>query len=98
MFKLSVHFALPALLLFAGAAGAQTKHVVATDTTAALYEKCTTVGSDEYDGRQCIAFRAAADKEIATCMSGGAANSHGYRALHLRCADAQARRFSNPAD
>ena len=98
MLKLSVHFVLPALLLFAAAAGAQTKHVVATDTPAALYEKCTTVGSDEYDGRQCIAFRAAADKEIATCMSGGAANSHGYRALHFICADAQVRRFSNPAD
>lgn len=89
----------PALLLFAGAAAAQTQHVAATDTPAALYDKCTTVGSDDYDGRQCTAFRAAAVEEIAACMSGGAANSsHSYRALRLRCVEQQAVRFTNPVD
>lgn len=94
MLKSSVHFLLPALLLASGTADAQTKHVVKTDGPAALYAKCTTVGSDEYDGRQCTAFRAAAEKEIATCMSKGAANSHGYRALRLRCLEQQVERFT----
>jgi hypothetical protein len=89
----------PALLLFAGAAAAQTQHVVETDSPAALHDKCTTVGSDDYDGRQCTAFRAAAVEEIAACMSGGAANSsHSYRALRLRCVEQQAVRFTNPVD
>jgi hypothetical protein len=89
----------PALLLFSGAATAQTQHVVATDSPAALYDKCTTVGSDDYDGRQCAAFRAAVAEEIAACMGGGAANSsHGYRALRLRCVEQQAVRFTNPVD
>jgi hypothetical protein len=89
----------PALVLFAGAAAAQTQHVVATDSPAALYGKCTTVGSDDYDGSRCTAFRAAAHEEIAACMSGGAANSsHGYRALRLRCVERQTVRFTNPVE
>ncbi|MFM7446002.1 MAG: hypothetical protein ACKO2N_19230 [Tabrizicola sp.] len=98
MFKLSVHFVLPALLLFAGAATAQTQHVVANDAPAQLYVKCTTAGSDEYDGRQCIAFRAAANREISACMSRGAANSHGYRALRLKCVEQQAAQFTDQVD
>lgn len=98
MIKLSVLFVLPALLLGTGGAEAQTRHVVASDAPAQLFEKCTTVGSDEYDGRQCIAFRAAADREIAACMSKGAMSSHGYRALRLRCADEQALRFTDLVD
>lgn len=98
MFKLSARMILPAMLLMTGGAGAQTQHVVKTDAPAALYMKCTTVGSEEYDSNQCNSFRAAADKEIAACMSGGAANSHGYRALRLRCAEALARRFTESAD
>ena len=98
MFKLSVHFMLPAVLLVAAAAEAQTQHVVANDAPAALYVKCTTVGSEEYDSRQCTAFRAAADREISACMSGGATNSHGYRALRLRCVEQQAVRFTDPVD
>lgn len=97
MLKLSVHLMLPALLLVGGPAGAQTRHAVENDAPAVLFAKCTTVGSEEYDGRQCIAFRDAADKEIAACMSKGASNSHGYRALRLRCVEDQARRFADPA-
>ena len=89
---------LPAFLLGVGAAKAQTQHVVTNDDPAALYAKCTTVGSDDYGSRQCVAFRDAANREISACMSKGAANSHGYRALHLLCADAQARRFAPLAD
>ncbi len=98
MFKLSVHFVLPALLLVAGAAEAQTQHGVASDGPAQLYVKCSTVGSDEHDSRQCIAFRAAANREISVCMNKGAANSHGYRALRLRCVEQQAVRFTDPVD
>ena len=98
MFKLSLHFMLPALLLVAGAAEAQKQHVVANNAPAELYVKCTTVGSDEYDGSQCVAFRAAAVLEISACMSGGAANSHGYRALRLKCVEQQAVRFTDPVD
>ena len=98
MFKLSVHFMLPAVLLVAGAAEAQTQHVVANDGPAQLYVKCTTAGSEDYDGRQCVAFRAAADREISDCMSGGATGSHGYRALRLKCVEQQAVRFTDPVD
>lgn len=98
MFKLSIHLMLPAVLLVAGAADAQTQHVVANDAPSALYVKCTTVGSEEYDGRQCTAFRAAADREISTCMSGGATGSHGYRALRLKCVEQQALRFTDAVD
>ena len=98
MFKLSAHFVLAAVLLVGGAADAQTQHVVANDAPAALYVKCTTVGSEEYDGRQCMAFRAAADREISDCMSGGATGSHGYRALRLRCVEQQAVRFTDAVD
>ncbi len=97
MFRVAVHFVLPAVLLLTGAAGAQTRHVVETDAPAALYVKCTTVGAEGYGGHQCITFRAAAKREIAACMSEGAASSHGYRALRLRCVDAQDQRFTNPA-
>jgi uncharacterized protein (DUF1778 family) len=95
MFKLSAHFMLPVVLLLSGPAGAQTGHVVDSDAPARLYAKCTTVGTKEYNGRQCIAFRTAANQEIADCMSKGAANSHGYRALRVICADEQARRFTS---
>jgi hypothetical protein len=98
MFKLPVHFALPAMLLLAGPAAAQMQHVIANDAPAQLYAKCTTAGSDEYDGRQCIAFRAAANEEISTCMSRGAATSHGYRALRLKCVEQQAARFIEQVD
>jgi hypothetical protein len=98
MFKLSIHFMLPALLLVAGAAEAQTQDGVARDDPAQLYVKCSTVGSDEHDSRQCIAFRAAANREISACMSGGGANSHGYRALRLRCVEQQAVRLTDPVD
>ena len=99
MFKLSLHFMLPALLLVAGAAEAQKQHVVANNAPAELYVKCTTVGSDEYDGSQCVAFRAAAVLEISACMSGGAANSsHSYRALRLRCVEQQTVRFTGPVE
>ncbi len=98
MFKLSIHFLLPAALLVAGAASAQMQHVVANDTPAMLHAKCTTVGSEDYDSRQCTAFRAAADREIAACMSGGATGSHGYRALRLKCVEQQAVRFTDPVE
>jgi hypothetical protein len=77
MFRFSVHFVLPAVLLFAGAAGAQTQHVVETDAPAALDVKRTTVGSEGYDGHQCVTFWAAARPEIAACMSEGAVSGHG---------------------
>lgn len=98
MFKFSVTFLVPAVLLGAGATQAQTQHVFANDAPAALYAKCTTVGSDEYDGRQCIAFRAGANREISACMNGGATNSHSYRALRLRCVEQQTTRFEDPVD
>jgi hypothetical protein len=97
MFRVVVHFALPAVLLLAGAAAAQSRQAVESDAPAALYVKCTTVGSEGYGSHQCITFRAAAKQEIAACMSEGATSSHGFRALRLRCVDAQDQRFTTPA-
>jgi len=96
MFKFANYALMPALVLFAGAAEARPRQVDTTDSPAELYVKCTTVGSKDYDGHQCTAFRAAAHEEISACMSQGATSSQGYRALRLKCVEQQVLRFTNP--
>lgn len=94
MFKLALYALMPAVVL--SAAAAEARHREAVDSPSQLYVKCTTVGTDDYAGRQCTAFRAALNQEIAACMTQGATGSHSYRALRLRCVDLQRQRFTNP--
>ncbi len=94
MFKLALFALLPAVAL--QSAAAEARHREAVDSPVQLYVKCTTVGSEDYGGGQCTAFRAAMNKEITACMNQGANSSQGYRALRLRCVDQQRQRFTGP--
>lgn len=96
MFKFAVYALMPAVVVLAGVAEARPRQVETNDSPAELYVKCTTVGSKDYDGRQCATFRAAAHEEISACMSQGATDSQGYRALRLKCVAQQVRRITNP--
>ncbi|MFN5996555.1 MAG: hypothetical protein ACK47C_05815 [Paracoccaceae bacterium] len=96
MFKFAIHALMPAVVVLAGVAEARPRQVDTSDSPAELYVKCTTVGSKDYDGHQCTTFRAAAHEEISACMSQGATNSQGYRALRLKCVELQVLRFTDP--
>ena len=98
MLKSAIHALLSVLMLSASAADAGRERVSKNSSPEQLYVECTTVGSKEYLGRQCLAFRAAANKEVAACMQQGASDMQGYRVRYLICVEVQRARSVNPSD